>query len=59
MTKVQLDETLLTDLMLYHLLGQRTPEVEARIISALETKGENMRRRQEYAEKLQKKDSSI
>lgn len=51
-------DELLTDLLRYHLLGQRTPEVEARIVSALEAKGESMRRRQEYAEKLKKKDSS-
>lgn len=54
MTKVQLDETLLTDLMLYHLLGQRTPEVEERIVSALEAKAVSMRRRQEYTQMLKK-----
>lgn len=51
-------DELLTDLLRYHLLGQHTPELEERIISALEAKAQSMRRRQEYAEKL-KKESSI
>ena len=54
-----ISDKLLTDLMLYHLLGQRDPDLESRIVSALEDKATSMLRRQEYAQTLKKmKDTS-
>ena len=50
-----ISDELLTDLMLYHLLGQRDPDLESRIVSALEAKATSMLRRQEYAQMLKKK----
>lgn len=47
-------DELLTDLLRYHLLGQHTPELEERIVAALEAKAVSMRRRQEYTQMLKK-----
>lgn len=56
--KIQIDETLFADLALYHLLGERDPDLEDRIVSALEAKGKSMRRRQEYTQMLKKNASN-
>lgn len=52
MKKVQIDESLFYDLARFHLLGQRSEELESRIREGLEQKIEKMAARQRYAERL-------
>lgn len=52
MTKVQIDEVLLTDLYKFHLLGIEDDAIRERIRAGLQAKADAQLRRQEYGNRL-------
>lgn len=52
MAKIQITEDLYFDLIRYHIYEDKSPEIEARIVAAIEQKVEAMAKRQTYTETL-------
>lgn len=50
MANVQISKDLYFDLIRYHIYEDKSPEIETRIVAALETKVEALARRQTYTQ---------